>query len=428
MNNTYCIIGAGAAGLTAAKNLLQQGIACEVIEREDDVGGNWYYSKASSAVYASTHLISSAKLTGYTDFPMPDQPDYPRHDQVLDYLRRYARHFGLYDHIRFNTSVEHCERTPDGEWQVTLNNGETRRYAGLIICNGHLWKPRYPDYPGTFSGETLHTKFYKTPDVLRGKRVLVVGAGNSGCDLAVEAVHHAEKVFHSTRRGYRYIPKYIFGIPTDQVNALSNRLYSPRWLRRFINGLIIRLVLGDPARFGLPRPDHKLLESHPIVNSQILYHVGHGDIIPKPDVRELTGDRVTFVDGTQEPIDLIVYATGYTIDFPFIDPAHLKWQGMGPNLFMHFLHPTYDNLFVIGLLQPDSGIFWLMDYQAQVAARFIHAQRHNPTAADTLRRIKAGRQPDIRGGVRHLDSPRHLLEIDHQAYRRAIKRLLKQLS
>lgn len=424
---TYAIIGAGPAGLTAAKNLLQLGIPCEVFEREDDVGGNWYYGTASSAVYQSTHLISSAKLTGFADFPMPPKPDYPRHDAVLKYLRDYAQHFGLYEHIHFNTSVERCEREADGAWQVTLSNGETRRFDGLLICNGHLSEPNMPTYPGEFSGEILHAKQYKTPDVLRGKRVLIVGAGNSGCDLAVEAVYHAAAVFHSTRRGYHYIPKYIFGIPTDQINERTHLPGTPRWLRSAINTLVIRLVLGNPARFGLPAPDHHLLDSHPIVNSQMLYHVGHGDITPKPDVRELRGSSVAFVDGTTEMIDLIVYATGYKMHFPFIDKAHLNWQGEGPGLYMHFLHPVYDNLFVIGLLQPDSGVLWMMDEQAQVVARFIHAQTHNPAAADAMRRIKAGPSPDIRGGRQHIHSPRHFLEVDHHAYRQAMRKLLKLL-
>ena len=425
--DTYCIIGAGAAGITAAKNLLQAGIPCEVIEREDDVGGTWYYGKPNSSVYHSTHLISSNKHSAYTDYPMPPQPDYPRHDQVLAYLRDYARHFDLYEHIQFNTSVEGCERDSDGHWQVTLDNGETRRYRGLMICNGHLWEPRLPDYPGSFSGQTMHSKQYKTPEILHRKRVLVVGAGNSGCDLAVEAVHHAQAVFHSTRRGYHYLPKYIFGMPTDQINEEAMRVPSPRWLRRRIDALIIRVVMGRPENYGLPRPDHRLLESHPLVNSLLPYYIGHGDVTPKPDIAHLDGDCVTFVDGSQEQIDLIVYATGYQMRFPFIDPVHLNWQDQGPALYMHFLHPVYDNLFVIGLLQPDSGVFWLMDYQAQVAARFIQAQTQNPAAADWLRRVKAGPSPEMRGGVQHVESPRHYLEIDHWVYRKAIQKLLKSL-
>jgi hypothetical protein len=208
---------------------------------------------------------------------------------------------------------------------------------------------------------------------------------------------------------------------------MARRIPGPRWLRRRANQLIVRLVMGRPQDYGLPAPDHRLLESHPIVNSLLLYHVGHGDVTPKPEIAELRGGKVAFCDGSEEQIDLIVYATGYQISFPFIDPAHLHWQGRGPNLFMHFLHPVYDNLFVIGLIQPDSGVFWLMDLQAQVVARFIQAQAQNPAAADWLRQIKAGPAPDIRGGVQHIDSPRHDYEIDHWAYRREIRKLLKRL-
>ncbi len=420
----YCVVGAGAAGVTTAKNLKAQGIPFDVIEREDEAGGNWYYGRPNSSVYKSTHLLSSKPMTAYTDFPMPDDyPDYLRQDQTLVYLRSYARHFGVYEHVEFNTSVEKIEKAGDC-WDVTLGSGQTRRYRGVVICNGHHWDPKFPDYPGHFDGEILHSKHYKTPDALRGRRVLVVGAGNSGCDLAVEAVYHAEKVFHSTRRGYHYIPKYFFGRPVDQVGEVAIRMRVPLPIRRAMNAFLVRLVMGDPQSYGLPKPDHRLLEAHPIVNSQMLYHVGHGDIIPKPDVAELCGGSVRFVDGSAEPIDLIVYCTGFRISFPFIDHAHLNWQGVGPGLFLHVFHPQYDNLFVVGMLQPDSGIFWLMDLQAQLVARFIHAQQHDPAQADKFRRIKAGKQPDLRGGVRHVATERHFLEISHDAYRRQVKSLL----
>ena len=426
--DTYCIIGAGASGITATKNLLQKNIPCEVIEREDAVGGNWYFGKPNSSVYKSTHLLSSKPMTAYTDYPMPeDDPDYLRHDQVVAYLRDYARHFGVTEHIQFNTSFEQCERDDDGLWLVTLDNGETRRYKGLIICNGHHWHPNMPNFPGEFNGTILHTKQYKTPDVLRGKRVLVVGAGNSGCDLVVEAVHHADKVYHSTRRGYYYIPKYVFGKPSDQVDQVARKLRVPKFLRRISNMLLIKAILGDPTSYGLRKPDHKLLETHPIVNSQMLYHVGHGDVIPKPNVESLAGDSVKFVDGTSAEVDVIIYATGFQIRFPFIDDSHLNWVDGGPKLHLHFAHPEYDNLFVIGLLQPDSGMFWLMDMQAQIVSRFIHAQTYEPTSAQAFRQRKAQPSPDMRGGTTHVNSPRHYLEIDHFVYKGHLKKLLKIL-
>jgi len=428
----YCIIGAGVSGLTAAKNLKALGIPFDVLEREDNVGGNWYYGKASSSVYRSTHLISSRRMTEYTDFPMPaSYPDFPNHAQVLAYVRSYAQHFGLYDQIQFRTSVEHIERTEDGGWELTVESPSGRStlyYQGLIIANGHLSDPKFPNYPGEFSGQTIHSKEYRTPDLLYNRRVLIVGAGNSGCDIAVEAAQNAERVFHSTRRGYHYIPKFVFGQPADVVGELSHTLHLPRPIRRTLMQFTIRMMLGNPTRFGLPKPDHRLLESHPIVNSQMLYYVGHGDITVKPDVRELHGDHVIFADGSSEQIDLIVYATGFNIRFPFIDQRHLNWKEHGPDLYMHMFHPDYDNLFVVGLIQPDSGMFWIADFQSQAIARFIEAQIKRPQQAEAFRSLKRGPQPNIRGGAKHLATPRHYLEIDHASYRRLIKRIIAQLA
>jgi cation diffusion facilitator CzcD-associated flavoprotein CzcO len=428
----YCIIGAGPSGIAAAKNLKALGIPFDVIEREDEVGGNWYYGKPNSSVYKSTHLISSKPMSGFVDYPMPAHyADYPHHKQVLAYLRDYTRHFGLYEHIELNTAAERIERADDGNWDVTIsdangtNDTQSRRYWGVIIANGHHWDAKYPEYRGTFDGRVIHSKDYKTPDILHDKRVLVVGAGNSGCDLAVEAAQNASRVFHSVRRGYYYIPKYIFGKPTDQVNEISVRMRVPLPIRRFVNGLLLKMTVGNPQRFGLPKPDHKLLESHPIVNSQMLYYVGHGDITPKPDIRELCGDRVRFKDGSEEPIDLIIYATGFRISFPFIDRKHLNWGNDGPRLFMHVFHPKYDNLFVAGLIQPDSGQFWITDYQCQLVAKFIHAQQHDRARAEAFRQVKAGPQPDLRGGRKHLNTARHFLEIDHFGYTSHLKKLIR---
>jgi cation diffusion facilitator CzcD-associated flavoprotein CzcO len=420
----YCIIGAGPSGITAGKNLKDYQIPFDIIEREGEIGGNWWIGNPNSAVCHSTHLISSKGMSHFQGYPMPAHyPDYPRHDQMCAYIRDYARHFGVDAHVQFHTAVEWMDRTADGLWDVRLSNGETRRYRGVILANGHLWEPQHPDYPGTFDGDTLHSKFYKTPEVLFGKRVLVVGAGNSGCDIAVEAAQYAAAAYHSTRRGYYYLPKYIMGKPTDEFGELPYKLGVPLRVRQWINGTLLNLYWGDLTRFGLPKPDHKVLETHPTVNQQLIYYIGHGDITPKPDVKELRGDQVMFQDGSQAAIDLIIYATGFQIKFPFIDPQHLDWDGIGPRLYLHAYHRQYDNLFIIGLLQPDGGIIHLMDHQAELAARFIHAQNHNPPAAERFRRIKATDHPDLRGGIKHTDSRRHFLEIEHDSYFKRLKKL-----
>lgn len=424
----YCIVGAGSSGLAAAKNLKAHHIPFDVIEAEDEVGGNWYYGKPRSSVYRSTHLISSKPLTEYTDFPMPAHyPDYPNHAQVWEYLRSYARAFGLYESIMFNTAVAKIERAEE-YWEVTLSNQQTRRYRGVIIANGHNWDPKYPNYPGQFNGVTLHSAQYKTPEVLRDQRVLVVGAGNSGCDIAVEAAQNAAKTFHSVRRGYYYVPKYFFGKPADQIGEVSLKLRVPLPVRRTLNTLLLKIVAGSPQKFGLPKPDHQLFETHPIVNSQMLYYAGHGDIVPKPDVTELRGDRVRFKDGSEECIDVIVYATGFNIVFPFMDKKYLNWENNRPHLYLNIFHPEYDNLFVAGLIQPDSGQWGLVDYQTQLIAKFILAQTQNPANADKFRRLKAGPQPNLSHGIKYLDSTRHDFEVEHFSYRRRLQKLIKQLA
>ncbi len=423
----YCVIGAGAAGLAAARHLKASAIPFEVVEMEQDVGGLWDASLPRSPVYRSAHLISSRPLTEFPDFPMPREfPDYPSHTQALAYLRSFARAFGLYDVIRFGRAVERAERADGDGWRVTFSDGEARVYSGLIVAAGIHREPNTPILPGKFEGESIHSCRYKAPDIFRGKRVLVVGAGNSGCDIAVEAGQHAARAFMSVRRGYYYIPKYAFGRPIDQVGELSLKLRLPLRLRRALNQLILKIVVGSPDQFGLPRPDHRLLESHPIVNSQILLSLGQGDVQPRPDLVELQGREVLFKDGTTERIDLIVYATGYRVSFPFLSSEHLGSGNGRPDFHLHVFHPAYDDLFILGMLQPDSGVWRLMDLQARAVTRYILAARSRPDRLTRLRDLKQSR-PDLGGGIHYLASDRHQYEVEHFTYQRHLRRLIRAL-
>jgi cation diffusion facilitator CzcD-associated flavoprotein CzcO len=425
---TICVIGAGAAGLSAARHLKASAIPFEVIERERDVGGIWDASLPHTPVYRSAHMISSKPLTEFPDFPMPpDYPDYPSHGQALAYLRAYARHLGLYEYIRFGRTVERAERTDGGEWNLRFADGSTRTYSGLVAAAGVHWIPSMPEMPGRFDGEIIHSCRYKTPEMFRDKRVLVVGAGNSGCDIAVEASHHATRTFLSVRRGYHYIPKYAFGRPIDQIGEISLRLRVPLFIRRPLNQLVLRTVVGNPEQFGLPRPDHRLLESHPIVNSQILLALGQGDVLPKPDVVELSGREVRFKDGTTEQVDTIVFATGYHARFPFLDPSHLNSDDGRPNFYLHVFHPTYENLFILGVLQPDSGVWQLMDLQARAVATYIRAASRDGDAVRKVRALKQGPAPDLGGGIRYVKSERHRYEVEHSSYARRLRRVIREL-
>lgn len=477
-SDKFCIIGAGSSGIAAAKNFLAAGIPFDCLEREDDIGGNWYFGAHCSRVYASTHLVSSKPLTEYSDFPMPEEwPEYPSHRQTLSYLRDYARQFGVYERIEFGVGVESVEpagqetgeespslegrgkgrdfhgaassnklaRSPrepneslprplpsrEGSkrgWIVRTTNGEARHYRGVVIANGHNWDPRWPEYPGEFAGEAIHSASFKSAEMLRGKRVLVVGGGNSGCDIACEAAQHADAALLSTRRAYHILPKFIRGRPVDQANELLLWLRVPLWARRVAGAVVSHVALGPAWRTGVPKPDHRLFESHPILNSQIHHYVGHGRLAMRPDIARFNGNQVEFVDGSAAEIELVVYATGYRVNIPFIDRAQLNWQGDAPRLFMNVFHPERDDLFCIGLIQPDSGQFGLVDYQSQLVARYVQAIDRGSERAEEFRRLKAAELPDLGSGVRYIQSPRHTLEVEHYSYRRRLQRLAKRLS
>ncbi|HUS38036.1 MAG: NAD(P)-binding domain-containing protein [Pirellulales bacterium] len=429
-NEKYCVVGAGSSGLAVAKNFLAAGIGFEVIEPNDDVGGVWYSGSPTSSVYRSAHLISSKPLTEYSDFPMPESyPHYPSRQQAWEYLRSYADHFNLYEHIRFGRAVQCAVPTDDGRsWNIRFDDGSARRFRGLVISHGHNWDPNWPRIPGEFAGVSLHSAQYKTPDVLRDRRVLVIGAGNSGCDIAVESAQNAAMTYHSTRRGYHYLPKFLFGLPIDQCGELMLRLRLPLWMRRMISRLAVRVALGPPRRAGLPAPDHRLFETHPILNSQLYYHLGHGAIVPKPDVQEFCGDEVVFQDGSREKVDVVVFATGFKNSFPFIDQRYLNWKDGRPELFMNIFHPEKDNLFVVGMIQPDSGQWGLVDCQSQLVARIIQLQDSGDPAAVQFRQRLKKAPPDLSAGIRYVNSPRHMLEVEHFSYRRQLQKMIAKLS
>ena len=436
-DDRVAVIGAGSSGLAAARHLTALGFNTDVLERTDDLGGNWNYGRGTARVYRSTHTISSKPGTEYPDYPMPKAyPDYPHHSQILAYLRDYARHFGVDRLIRYDTEVTRIE--PDGadatdatgapHWWVTTATGTRERYRAVVIANGHNWSPKYPQYPGTFTGETTHSAFYRTPDLFEGKRVLVVGAGNSGCDIVVEASQHALRTIHSTRRGYHYVPKYLWGKPADEVADQMLALGLPVALRRWFAVLSLRINVGDPESFGLPRPDHRLFETHPIVNTLLPYYVKHGDIAIKPDVAAFDGRTVRFADGSAEEVDLVVYATGYNIDFPFIDRALLNWGEGRPRLHRNVFHPSCDTLFVAGLIQPDSGQFGLVHWQSRAIALALRASLRGQSAvADWLRTTRQRTDLDLAGGIHYKESTRHYVEIEHWSYRKGLIALASRL-
>lgn len=433
----WCVVGAGPHGLSALKALLQTGIDADGFERESDVGGNWNFGAENSRVYESTHLISSKPFTQFPDFPMPDAyPDYPSHRQVKEYFGRYADHFGLRRRIAFGTDVVRAVPVDAGShWDVTVRDRAsgaetTYRYAGLVVGNGHNWNPKVPEYAGLdqFAGEVIHSAQYKGAAVLRGKRVLVVGAGNTGCDVAVESAQNAVHTFHSTRRGYYYNPKFALGRPSDQVADSMLALKLPLPVRRFMFGTTLKLVVGDLTKFGLQKPDHKFFETHPIVNQQLVYYVGHGDITPKRDIDHFDAAGAVFADGSRADVDLVVFCTGYLVTFPFLEQEWLNWHDDHPQLFLQMFTPAFDNLIVSGLIQPDSGQWTLAHWQGMLAARVAEALQRTPRVAHRFL-ARAGSESSRRfsAGTEYKESTRHYFEVAHQDYLQALQDAIHEL-
>jgi hypothetical protein len=434
-HDAVCVIGAGGSGLAAIKNLREQGFSVDCYERETSVGGAWNWRHDRSPVYASTHLISSRPLTEFPDFPMPDDwPDYPHHSQLLGYLERYAEHFGLGDSIWFGTEVVAVTGVGDGRWDVTTRStggGAERiqRYAAVVVANGHNWSPKpLPVDTSAYRGQVIHSSAYKDPAQLRGRKVLVVGGGNTGCDIAVEAAQQAATVWHSTRRGYWYAPKYVFGRPADQVNGKMLQLRLPLRLRQWLYHRTLRLTVGDATRFGLPRPDHRPYESHPVVNSQLVYYVGHGRITPLPDVTRFEGSTVELADGRRVEPDLVITATGYLPRFEFLAPELLDIDEDGrPDLHLHAFARKHPTLAVIGLLQADAGLFPLAHWQSVAVARWLRLRASDPVRAAAVQQKESTRPLRSWTRVRVVPSSRHWFEVGHTSYLRALEDLLKQM-
>ncbi|MCG9709760.1 NAD(P)-binding domain-containing protein [Pseudoalteromonas sp. Isolate3] len=424
----YVVIGAGPMGLCTVRRLAETGIDVIGLEAHSDVGGLWDINSPTSTMYESAHLISSKRMTEFADFPMAEHvATYPKHDQMREYFQAYAKHFDLYKHYRFGAWVSHCE--PEGEfWRVSyVQNGLQKEIlaSGLLLANGTLHHPNRGQFKGSFAGEQIHSSEYRSTGLFSGKRVLIIGCGNSACDIAVDAVHRAKSVDMVVRRGYYFLPKFVAGRPTD---TLGGKVRLPNKLKQIVDGTLVRLISGKPSSYGLPDPDYKMYESHPVVNSLFLHHIGHGDIKVRPSIAELTEEGAAFTDGNKADYDLILEATGYKLHYPFLDQAHLNWQGDAPRLYLNVFNPLHQNLYVMGMVEA-TGLGWQgRDDQAKLVAKVIRMQLDNPTkAAKFAEKVKRKAAVRIDGGMNYLELERMAYYVHKADYLAAINDEMRQL-
>jgi hypothetical protein len=426
----YLVIGAGASGLATARRLLEAGLPFEVVDRGATIGGLWDPNRPDSPVYDSLHMNTSRDLSGFPEFPMPESyPIYPSHRQALHYLQAFARHYRLLPHIRFHRTVVAVEPQAEG-WRVSFENHPTRLYRGVFVASGFRALPCLPQVSGALSGNVIHSSAYKNPTRFVGRRVLVVGGGSSGCEIAAEIARaNPQRTFWSLRRSYRIFPKFIQGVPADELGAKSARLPAPLWLRRALLDAVHRVIVPDVTRFGLPAPDHKLFESHPAIGIQVLDELAHGRL-----------EYVGVLDGCNQhtaicrhpskgtrplEVDDIVFCTGYPKHVPFLSNPVVTASGAidRSNFFGHLFHRQFPGLFLIGAVDfPGAG--WPMaDLQAQAAIGLIQLGAQGDRRAKRFLARAETAAADLSGGIRFLDTPRHTLEVDLTAYKKWIARV-----
>jgi hypothetical protein len=361
----FLVVGAGPLGLALAKALGELDVPFVQVEATEHVGGNWAHG-----VYETAHIISSRKTTEFPDYPMPAHyPDFPSAQQMCAYYNDFADAHRLRETIRFNTRLMSTAQV-NGRWECVFSDGVVARFKGVYVCNGHHWKRRFPEWVDKFAGEVLHSKDYKHPDDLRGKRVLVLGGGNSGCDLVSESARVASQADWSLRRGYWILPKSFLGRPA--IEFISP--YVPIFLQRLLIKGMVRLVIGRYADYGLPVPDHQPFVHHPTVNSEVFHYLAHGRITPRPAVKGVEEKTVLFSDGSSAEYDLIACGTGFEVAFPFLPEGLVTVRGKVAELIGGALVPGQRHLYIVGAYQPRYGIGPVVRPYCQMLARWAKLQ------------------------------------------------------
>ncbi|MFC8535720.1 flavin-containing monooxygenase [Streptomyces sp. NPDC057249] len=427
------MIGAGPSGLAAGKVLASRGIPFDCYEAGSRIGGLWRYENDNgmSGVYASLHANISKESMSFSSLPMPaDGPVFPHHSQVLAYLEEYASGYGLHRHIAFGTRVTSV-RPLDGGWEVVhrrrgdASSVTVRQYTDVVVANGHHWDPRLPDPPvpgaADFEGSAVHSHAYRTPEPYAGLRVLVVGMGNSACEIAAEISRSAARTYLSARDPVHVFPKMLLGRPADHL-AVSPLAALPRRVKGPAMTLLLRLSRGAPERYGLPRPVRGPLVAHPASSDELLVQLARGAVTPKPGISSFGRNTAAFTDGSHEAVDAVVYATGYSLSFPFLSPSVFAAPDGRTDLYLRTVPPGLPGLYFMGLAQPAGAAFPLLEPQAEWIAGLIEGTVVLPAPERMVRAILRERRRDAGA---YVPTYRHGIEIDVRAYRKVLRRELR---
>jgi dimethylaniline monooxygenase (N-oxide forming) len=411
------VIGAGASGIISAKTLLQAGHDVTVLEAGSVIGGMWNYANDSgmSVAYRNLHINTDTYVTQVSDYPFPDDaPPYAHHSEMCAYIESYAEHFGVVDHVRFRSPVTRVTAA-EGAWQVQTSGEGSGVYDTVVVATGHLHKPRWPDLPGTFDGTYLHSADYREPEPYANLRTCIIGLGNSSMDIASDVAHVAKRVVVSARHGAIIWPKFVFGYPLTRLSAKVQEFrFLPLKLRtrlfKLWNRCMVFVVFGPMRGYGIELPSKP---GHPVSNQFFLSHIKYGRVTVKPNIRAVEGQTITFDDGSSEEFDALIAATGYTVDFPFLDRDLISHDDTRLPLYKRVVPPDQSGLYFIGYFNIDWASLPVYEEQARWVADLENGTCSLPSREQMWADVHAREQAIHR---KFLDSPRMNLEVEYGPY------------
>ena len=419
MTQHIAIIGAGAGGLCAAKYLTAKGIEVTIFEAGSRVGGLWVYNNDSgmSPAYKSLHINSEAKVSSFIDFPFPDDaPLYPDHTEMSRYFERYAGHFDLTRRVKFDSRVAAVEPI-DGAFEVTLESGETRKFDGVIIASGHQSVPRHPPQIEGFKGNYVHAHAYRVPTPYADQRVLVIGPGNSGVDIAADICTVTAHTVLSARSPVLIMPRMMFGVPNSRTLLKLERPFLPWKIRVWIRTALTRMFHGRMEQWGFRTPKTR---THPISHPTLISQIAWGRITVKPGIAGIAGKTISFTDESSATFDAVIAATGYNTAIPFLadEISPVESETTHVELYNRVAHPRVDGLYFIGFFDATGGSnIRMMDDQAEYIAALVTRAVKRPPESEMLAAIATER---AWSATQFPDAPRYGLELDPRRYRKRL--------
>lgn len=421
------MVGAGAAGLCAAKYLLAAGCDVTIYEAASVVGGLWAYDNdgGMSSAYKTLHINTDKYITQFEDFPLSAQASvFPHHTEMRKYLEDYAEHFGLISRIRFNRNVMQVSPAPTQGggtcWDVLDSEGESARFDAVVVANGHLSTPRMPDFAKGFAGDCRHSHYYRDPAEFVGRRICVVGAGNSACDIAADVCVTAARTVMAVRSGVTIVPKMIFGVPITQITTRLVRWHMPAAVTRRAIRAMTRIVHGDMSKWGFREPDRA---THPTSHATLISHIAYNRVAVKPGIKNVQAQRITFTDGTSEEFDSLIVATGYKIDVPFISDEVMKLGDEWAPLYKRVIPPEWPGLYFVGFIQYQGPLFKSFEIQSKWVAGIESGQFLLPAPEEMHEDIEGKRRYNQQ---KFHGSARHALEEEAIPYQQEIKKEMAQ--